>query len=150
YLKVKKSFFLSMLSPLFLSRERLEALKRLPDRVVVHNLRKGIPFPDNSVDVVYHCHFLPHLDRQDALSFFSEVKRVLKPGGIQRIVVPDFEILCRQYLKNLEDCEQNVQAASEHDQTIERMIGLMVRKEPYGSSHQGPLRRFVENLLLGD
>jgi hypothetical protein len=61
-----------------------------------HDLSKGIPFESDSVDAVCHSHVLEHLDRPVAGAFLKETLRVLKPGGIYRIVVPDFEFLCRE------------------------------------------------------
>jgi predicted SAM-dependent methyltransferase len=66
------------------------------------NLLKGVPFADNSVDVVYHSHVLEHFWDTDGLSFMKECFRVLKPNGIIRVVVPDLEQIVRVYLTNLE------------------------------------------------
>jgi predicted SAM-dependent methyltransferase len=59
---------------------------------------KHIPAPDRSVDVLYSCHMLEHLDRSEAKSFLAEAKRVLKPAGVLRIVVPDIRKQVDQYL----------------------------------------------------
>ena len=61
---------------------------------------KKIPLDDNSVELIYSCHMVEHLDWNESLSFFSESKRVLKNGGILRIVVPDFDFLINNYKKN--------------------------------------------------
>ncbi len=79
-----------------------------------------------------------------------EVKRVLRPGGIQRIVVPDFERLCRAYLENVSVCDVQPAEITTHDRYVAALIEQSVRKEAYGTSQQKPFRRFVENLLLGD
>jgi predicted SAM-dependent methyltransferase len=70
-------------------------------KVVAHDLSKGIPFPDNSCDVIYHSHLLEHLRRPHAFRFMHDCFRVLKPGGILRVVVPDLEQICRVYLDKL-------------------------------------------------
>lgn len=59
-----------------------------------------IPHSDNSVDVVYTCHMLEHLDRREAVQFLAETMRVLKPGGILRVVVPDLKLHARNYLED--------------------------------------------------
>lgn len=69
--------------------------------VLSHDLRKGIPFPDESCDVVYHSHIIEHFWRDDALRFMKECFRVLKPGGILRVATPDLEQICRIYLDTL-------------------------------------------------
>jgi predicted SAM-dependent methyltransferase len=67
--------------------------------VVNHNLLKGIPFPENSFDVVYHSQVLEHFEKDDAVKFIKECFRVLKPGGIIRVVVPDLENIASEYLR---------------------------------------------------
>lgn len=62
-----------------------------------HDLSKGIPAADNSLDIVYHSHFLEHLSYKDAWIFLGECYRVLKPGGIHRAVVPDLELWINAY-----------------------------------------------------
>lgn len=54
---------------------------------------------DNSVDLIYSCHVLEHFKRKNLASVLSEWRRVLKPGGILRSSVPDFEKLCEVYQK---------------------------------------------------
>jgi predicted SAM-dependent methyltransferase len=66
-----------------------------------HDLTKGIPYPDNYFDVVYHSHVLEHFSKATATSFVQECYRVLRPGGIIRIAVPDLEMLAKNYLDNL-------------------------------------------------
>ncbi len=150
YLVVKNSPVWSLLVRPWLSAERRAKFDALPGNIVVHNLSKGIPFGDGSADVVYHSHMLEHLDRPVAERFLLEVKRVLKPGGIQRIVVPDFEQICRRYLKHIEACDRDPAEIAWHDDYIAEAIEQSIRREAYGTSRQKPLRRFVENLLLGD
>lgn len=52
---------------------------------------------DDSVDLIYNCHVLEHFKRREVSKVLSEWKRVLKPGGILRISVPDFAALCEVY-----------------------------------------------------
>ena len=47
---------------------------------VVWDLRNGIPFPDESVDDVYSCHFLEHLTDEEVIPLKAEIRRVLKKG----------------------------------------------------------------------
>jgi len=54
-------------------------------------------FEDNSIDVIYNCHVLEHFHRQKVQRVLTEWHRVLKPGGIIRISVPDFEACCELY-----------------------------------------------------
>lgn len=53
-------------------------------------------FPDGSFDLVYASHVLEHFDyREEVDRVLSEWYRVLAPGGILEVSVPDFALLCR-------------------------------------------------------
>jgi SAM-dependent methyltransferase len=71
--------------------------------VIGHDLTKGLPFDGNSFDVCYSSHVLEHLRKEEASFFIKEQKRVLKRDGIIRVVVPDLEVICRNYLKYLDE-----------------------------------------------
>ena len=58
---------------------------------------KKIPFQDYTVDLIYSCHMIEHLDHKETQVFFNESYRILKPNGIMRIVVPDFQRLVDNY-----------------------------------------------------
>jgi len=75
---------------------------------------------------------------------------VLKPGGIHRIVVPDFEKSCRAYIAHISSCDENSDELNNHDSYIATLLEQSVRKEAHGTSKQNSLRRFLENLILGD
>jgi predicted SAM-dependent methyltransferase len=70
--------------------------------VRLHDLRTGLPFADGAVDVCYSSHVLEHLTPNQAGFFVREQFRVLKPGGIIRVVVPDLEVICRNYCRCLD------------------------------------------------
>ncbi|RPI65867.1 MAG: methyltransferase domain-containing protein [Geobacteraceae bacterium] len=54
---------------------------------------------DDSADLIYNCHVLEHFKRRDVPRVLKEWHRVLKPGGILRISVPDFSQICEVYRK---------------------------------------------------
>ena len=70
--------------------------------VRVSDLTKGIPFPDESFEVVYHSHVLEHFPKDKAFHFMQECHRILERGGAIRVVVPDLEQIARMYLHALE------------------------------------------------
>lgn len=49
--------------------------------------------PDASVDVVFIEHVLEHIELRDALGFLVEARRILRPGGILRIVCPTLDAM---------------------------------------------------------
>ncbi len=60
--------------------------------------RKSLPFRDKSVRGLFAEHFFEHIDyRQEAPRFLAEAHRVLKDGGILRIIVPDAEKYLKAY-----------------------------------------------------
>lgn len=54
----------------------------------VVDIRKGMPWPDNSVGEFWASHFLEHLTGVERVAFFNELYRVLKPGGTGHIITP--------------------------------------------------------------
>jgi len=146
YARIRQSPALRRVAPYVVGKARVEKLKQLPGNVLVYDLSKGIPAADNSVDAVYHSHMLEHLDRDIAEVFVREVRRVLRPGGIHRISVPDLEPIVRTYLSNLE----STNGEADHDKYIHRLLEQSVRREAAGTSSKAKPRRIVENLVLGD
>jgi SAM-dependent methyltransferase len=66
------------------------------DGVIECDLNSNFPYENNSVDEILTSHFLEHLKlRTEAVPFLKECNRVLKPGGILSIIVPDFEMLTK-------------------------------------------------------
>jgi SAM-dependent methyltransferase len=100
--------------------------------VIQHDLSRGIPLPDASCDVVYHAAVLEHMRRSDAAAFLAECYRVLKPGGIMRVGVPDLEKICQLYLSRLAAALNGDEAAAHdydwimlelYDQTVREKSG---------------------------
>lgn len=60
---------------------------------------RSLPFENDSVDEIYASHVLEHLGYQmDARNALAEWHRVLVPGGLVRIAVPDLVAACTWYL----------------------------------------------------
>jgi predicted SAM-dependent methyltransferase len=57
-------------------------------------------FSDNFADLIYTSHCLEHVSHLDVPNVLKEWRRVLKPGGILRVSVPDFEKNLAIYLDN--------------------------------------------------
>ncbi|MGV3723054.1 MAG: class I SAM-dependent methyltransferase [Actinomycetota bacterium] len=65
------------------------------------NLDRSLPFADCTVDAIFHEHVLEHLELDRGLAMVRECFRVLKPGGLLRIGVPD----ARKYIESY--CESS-------------------------------------------
>lgn len=62
------------------------------------DLRNPLPFPDNSADFIFNEHFFEHLTVSEGQTAMRDLKRVLKPGGVMRIAMPDLEVVVNNYL----------------------------------------------------
>jgi len=101
--------------------------------VIVHDLRQGIPFPDETFDGVYHSHFLEHLSRKEASAFLRECFRVLKGNGIIRVVVPDLEVIARDYLTALEKAWEDQAWRHHYEWLMLELYDQTVRETPGGA-----------------
>jgi predicted SAM-dependent methyltransferase len=130
--------------------------------VIAHDLKRGIPFPNNFFDVVYHSHVLEHFPKEEAEPFIRECDRVLRPQGILRVVVPDLEQIAKIYLHSLEKASngseewaQNYQwmVLEMYDQTVRNQTGgemLKFLSQPDLSNHEFVVKRCgveVQNLI---
>ena len=66
-----------------------------------YNLLNKLPFSSNSVDAIYCSHFIEHIPIHRVNSFLKECYRILKKKGVLRLVLPDFEELTKEYLKQI-------------------------------------------------
>jgi SAM-dependent methyltransferase len=68
------------------------------------NIARRLPFEDRTVALVYSAHVFEHLAYPgDAYRHLAELLRVLEPGGVVRLVVPDIEALARAYVAGASD-----------------------------------------------
>ena len=58
---------------------------------IQHDLARGIPFPDATVDCIFASHFLDSLTQAQGEAILAEVFRVLRPDGMLRISVSDLD-----------------------------------------------------------
>ena len=80
--------------------------------ITSYDLKKRLPHSDGSIDYVYTSHFLEHLPLQFARQLIKEVFRVLRPGGVARIVVPDLAVGARRYLNAIQENPSDARAAT--------------------------------------
>jgi len=118
--------------------------------VIANDLNKGIPFEDNLFDAVYHSHLLEHFSKAYAHRFISECYRILKDGGIIRVVVPDLQQIVKLYLSLLEKALQGDEdAQKKYEWILLELFDQIVRNEPggemlkYWQQDQMPAEGFV-------
>ena len=67
--------------------------------ILIHDVRKPLPFPNNSIDAIYTSHLLEHLYLTEAKNLLKECFRVLAHNGVLRMVVPDLQSIILDYLR---------------------------------------------------
>lgn len=100
------------------------------------NLLARLPLPSEGAKLVYASHFLEHIPKPDVAAFLKECHRVLEPGGVLRLVLPDLQEMASSYLKYRE--------AGDHaraDFLVLEIIDQCVRRTPGGE-----LGRFYRSL----
>ena len=138
-----------LMSPL-IGRDRVQRVKAMRGTAICHDLKKGIPFPSDSADAVYHSHLMEHIDRDAVPTFQREIFRVLKPGGIQRICIPSLERLIGEYNKSLATDDLTRESSLRHDILISDIFEQSVRRASSAARTRKGFRLWLENLVLGD
>lgn len=101
--------------------------------VIVHDVRRGLPFPDSEFEACYSSHMLEHVTRSQARIIVDEIFRVLKPNGIVRLVVPDLEQIVRHYLRCLDDVTSGHSSREpDYDWMMLELLDQTVRTTPGG------------------
>lgn len=102
------------------------------------DIRKPLPCPAATFDATYSSHVLEHLTPEDGRALLSEQFRVLKPGGTCRVVVPDLETICREYLRCLEAAEAKPtpEAVLRYRWLLLELLDQMVRTQSGGMMRQ--------------
>lgn len=113
--------------------------------VRVHNLLKGFPYDDNQFDALYHSQVLEHFPKEKAGAFLRECFRVLKPGGIVRVVVPDLEDIVREYLRHL---QENVDHPTEVSMANYDWILLEMYDQTVRNQSRGQMGEFLKQPRL--
>jgi SAM-dependent methyltransferase len=61
------------------------------------DLTRPLPYPDGAFEAVLGSHVLEHLTPAEAERLLRELHRVLRPGGVLRIAVPDLDAVIAAY-----------------------------------------------------
>ena len=101
----------------------------------VHDIKVLDMFASESVDLLYASHVMEHIPRHALDAVIAEWRRVLKPGGILRISVPDFDNLLKIY------------TASGND--INAILAQLLGQEPPYNNHYSVWNwEFIKNFFI--
>lgn len=100
--------------------------KPFPESVQYGDILRGLPVAENSVAACYASHVLEHLSANDMRVALRNTLKILRPGGVFRLIVPDLESRAKVYLKDLES------GASDANSRFMRATGLGLESRPAG------------------
>jgi predicted SAM-dependent methyltransferase len=63
------------------------------------DIRDGLPIESGSLDYIVSIHALPMIHFHDLVPVLAELRRMLKPGGVLRLGLPDVDRAIRAYLE---------------------------------------------------
>ena len=89
---------LSILSFLgFISERNKHFIRIAREKGIQYGEATDLKCKDESFDVVFTSHMMEHLYAEDLDKFIAESWRVLKPGGMLRIAIPDLRLRIQWY-----------------------------------------------------
>lgn len=113
------------------------------------DLTKPLPYKKDTVDLIFHEHFIEHLKKPDGEEFLRECYRLLKPGGVMRMGWPDLAKFIRAYAtrdkKYFKYISQNVFYGMKYN-TWDELVGDFF----YSWDHQYGYTRKHMKMLLED
>jgi SAM-dependent methyltransferase len=117
-------------------------VKEAPGIDISCDILQGLPLESESIDYIASIHALPELPYPSLEPALVELRRVLKPGGVLRLSLPDIEKAIRAYL----DGDAAYFLVPDEDM---RSIGgkMIVQLTWYGYSRSMFTFDFIEELL---
>ena len=81
----------------------------------------NIKLPNESCDIVFCSHVFEHIPHTRLPIVLSEINRILRPGGILRLLTPDLETVAKAYVDRNEDF---FRLAKEEDESLRMDLGF--------------------------
>jgi predicted SAM-dependent methyltransferase len=105
-------------------------------QTVTHDVRKGLPYPDNSVAAIYSGEMLEHFTVEEGAFFLAESFRVLQPRGVVRIRVPDNYRFWKNYAEEYEKicCRPREEWTDQHTRWISMFFACICVRRPFHHS----------------
>ena len=83
-------------------------LEPAAERGIIHlDICETMPFPDNSFAIIFSEHVIEHITLESTLQHLHDCRRVLRPGGVLRIALPDLDFLFDYYKPQLTPTQQS-------------------------------------------
>ena len=71
--------------------DQLRHQGRRPASTSSRDIRDGLPLETGSIDYAVSIHALPEIPYAELVPALAELRRVLKPGGVLRLALPDLD-----------------------------------------------------------
>jgi SAM-dependent methyltransferase len=126
-----------------LLRRRLNC--HFEDGIIYGDIVKGLPLPNDSADFVFCSHVLEHLTLADFNCALKNTYKLLKPGGIFRVIVPDLQMDIEDYIRGINSEITELQQSASLNFCRDTCLGLEKSREGFqrrlidafsGSRHQ--------------
>ncbi len=95
--KLRRLPFWNFFIKLFIKYKLLEEFYLNYPTVKIVDIRKKLPFQDGSFKYIYCSQVVEHLHLYQLNEFILECHRILKPGGVMRILTPDLKKIVHLY-----------------------------------------------------
>lgn len=141
--------FLKVQDMLTLAEGQRKLKKKLLEGYTIHfhqsDVLEGLKFDNTTVDYIFCSHFLEHLNPvYEANAFLRECHRVLMPGGLIRIAVPDLDIILKHYLKKNMKFFDKTQPRLYMESSESMKLGYLL----FGSMGEGSTRKNYEGHMM--